>query len=266
MKRYKLLLITLLAAIMLAGCSGATSTPSAEDAMLDVYTAVALTFAAQANTVATSPISTQIAAQTLTPFPTATTFTYPTATLPSYSVVTGCYSSAYVSDVTIEDGMEISPGESFVKTWKLQNTGSCAWDNDFLLTFYSGEDMDGENTVIAEYVASGSTVEVSVTLTAPDDDGTYTGYWILADRSGTAFGSTFYVQIEVSSDLSTSTPTPTSTDITTDTTTSTLPPIPTETLTPAPTSTFTPTLTETPTVTALAAVLGGDATGSQLTR
>jgi hypothetical protein len=153
--------------------------------------------------------------------------------------------------------MEISPGESFVKTWKLQNTGSCAWDDDFLLTFYSGEDMDGENTVIAEYVASGSTAEVSVTLTAPDDDGTYTGYWILADSSGTAFGSTFYVQIEVSSDLSTSTPTPTSTDITTDTPTSTLTPIPTETLTPAPTSTFTPTLTETPTVTALAAVLGG---------
>jgi hypothetical protein len=249
-----LLLITLLAAIVLAGCSGATPTPSAEDAMMDVYTAVAMTFASQVNTAAASPTSTPVSTSTLTTFPTATAFTYPTATLPSYSVVTSCYSSAYVSDVTIEDGTEIAPGESFVKTWELQNTGSCAWDDDFLLTFYSGEDMDGEATEIDEYVASGSAAEVSVTLTAPETDGTYTGYWILADSSGTAFGTTFYVQIEVSSDLVTSTPTPTSTDSTVSTSTptmeptSTFTPVPTET--PTPTSTFTPTLTEMPNDTA----------------
>ena len=69
--------------------------------------------------------------------------------------------------------------------------------------------MDGEDTEIGEYVAPGDVGEVSVTLTTPDTDGTYTGYWILADSSGIAFGSTFYVQIVVSSGLPTSTPTPT---------------------------------------------------------
>lgn len=246
MNRYRLLLITLLAAIVLAGCSGATPTPSAEDAMMDVYTAVAMTFASQVNTAAASPTSTPVSTSTLTTFPTATAFTYPTATLPSYSVVTSCYSSAYVGDVTIEDGTEIAPGESFVKTWKLQNIGSCAWDDEYLLAFYSGDDMDGEDAVIDEYVASGSTVEVSITLTAPETDGTYTGYWILADSSGTVFGTTFYVEIVVSSDISTSTPTATSTDSTIGTSTPTT--VPTSTSTPVPTETLTPTPTETPTV------------------
>jgi len=229
--------------------------------MLDVYTAVALTFAAQANTVASSPTSMLVSTPTLNTFPTATTFTYPTATLPSYSVVTGCYGSAYISDVTIEDGKEIAPGESFVKTWKLQNIGSCAWDDEYLLAFYSGDDMDGEDAVIDEYVASGSTVEVSITLTAPETDGTYTGYWILADSSGTAFGTTFYVQIVVSSDLATSTPTATSTDSTISTPTpttaptSTSTPVPTESLTPTPTSTYTPVPSGTPSVNAPAAVV-----------
>jgi hypothetical protein len=139
-----------------------------------------------------------------------------------------------------------------VKTWELQNTGSCAWDDDFLLTFYSGEDMDGEATEIDEYVASGSAVEVSIALTAPETDGIYTGYWILADSSGSRFGTTFYVQIEVSSDLSTSTATPTSTDATISTSTSTIEPastftpVPTETPTSIPTNIYTPTPTETP--------------------
>jgi hypothetical protein len=155
--------------------------------------------------------------------------------------------------VTIEDGTEIASGESFVKTWKLQNTGSCAWDDDFLLTFYSGEDMDGEATVIDEYVASGDAVEVSVALTAPETDGAYTGYWVLADSSGTAFGTAFYVQIEVSGDLSTSTPIDASISTSTSTIepTSTSTPVPTETFTPTGTSTSIP--TETPTVTAPAA-------------
>lgn len=248
----QILSIVILLAFALSACA-ATVTPSSEEAMSDVYTAVALTFDAGLNAVA--------AQATFTPAPTSTFFSsptsittatmYPTATTLSSVPVDGCYRSAYVSDVTIEDGTEIAPGESFVKTWKLQNTGRCAWDNDYLLTFYGGDEMDGEDTTIDEYVASGNTAEVSVALTAPETDGTYTGYWILADSSGTAFGTVFYVQIVVSSDLvtptSTSTDTPTSTSTSTTIPTGTSTSVPTETPTQIPTGTSTPVPTDTST-------------------
>lgn len=127
-----------------------------------------------------------------------------------------------------------------MKTWRLKNTGGCAWDDDYLLTFYSGDDMDGEGTEIGQYVASGDTVDVSVTLAAPDTDGAYTGYWILTDDSETIFGATFYVQIVVSSDLATSTPTPTPTPTDSSTSTSTPTTAPSNTPTPVPTETSTP--------------------------
>jgi hypothetical protein len=245
MKRYKFLLITLIAAVLLAGCGDATPTASAEDAMVGVYTAVALTFNAQAGSPTAQSTSTPASAPTTTfPYSTPTLFSLATATLASsYSAAGTCYSAAYVSDVTYTDGTEIAPGESFVKTWELKNTGTCAWDEDFLLTFYSGDDMDGEDTEIGTYISSGDTVDVSVILISPDDDGTYTGYWMLADTSGNVFGERFYVQIAVSSDLSTSTPTATSTSEATSTSTPTS--VPTDTITPFPTETPVP--TETPT-------------------
>ncbi|MEW6404719.1 MAG: NBR1-Ig-like domain-containing protein [Chloroflexota bacterium] len=243
MKTYRTLIIVLLA-LAFGACGNATPTPTGEDAMHDVYTAAAMTFTAQANlTTAQStptpvPLPTSFASPTL--FSSATTF--PTSTSYSSSASVGCYASAYVSDVTIADGTEIAPGESFTKTWELKNTGTCEWEDDYLLIFYSGQKMNGENAAIGESVASGSVVEVSVTLTAPDTDGTYTGYWSLANSSGAAFGSTFYVQIVVSSDLTTSTPTSTSTDSSTSTSTpttapsSTPSPIPSETPIPTPVS------------------------------
>jgi hypothetical protein len=90
--------------------------------------------------------------------------------------------------------------------------------------------MDGSTTTIDTSVAPGEQVKVSVDLTAPDDEGTYTGYWILANEAESTFGVHVYVQIVVSDDASTLTPT-----VTTEANTST----PTSTAIPA-TSTFTP--------------------------
>jgi len=240
MKPYRILIVLLLM-LALGACGNATPLPTDEDALFDVYTAVAMTFAVQSNSIAAQSTPTLAPPPTsfASPIPPSTINAYPTGTSYSYTAIpNGCYSSAYLSDVTIDDGTEVAPGELFVKTWRLKNTGGCAWDDDYLLIFYSGDDMDGEGTEIGQYVASSDTVDVSVTLAAPDTDGAYTGYWILADDSETIFGATFYVQIVVSSDLATSTPTPTSTDSSTSTSTPTT--APSNTPTPVPTETSTP--------------------------
>ena len=125
---------------------------------------------------------------------------------PTVISVSSCNDSAYVSDVTIPDNTVMAPGASFVKTWALQNIGTCTWDTSFKLVFVSGDQMGSASTNLASSVAPSQQVQVSVSLTAPTTAGTYKGYWRLADDTGTGFGESVTVVIVVSSSL-TSTPT-----------------------------------------------------------
>ena len=60
--------------------------------------------------------------------------------------------------------------------------------------------MDGETTEIDQDVFSGSVGDISVSLVAPDTEGTYIGYWKMADSDGNVFGQWVYVMIVVSDD------------------------------------------------------------------
>ena len=100
----------------------------------------------------------------------------------------------------------MAPGATFVKTWALQNTGSCTWDTSYKLVFISGDQMGGASTNLTASVAPSQQVHVSVSLTAPSTAGTYTGYWRLADDQGNGFGGSVTVVIVVSGTF-TSTPT-----------------------------------------------------------
>ena len=134
------------------------------------------------------------ATQTSTPAPTATqaaaTATYvPITAVPVTSVPVLCDRADFIADVTIPDNTVITPGASFVKTWRLRNSGSCTWSTSYRLVFDSGNAMSGPATVsLPTSVAPGQTVDVSVTLTAPSSSGTYQGFWKLQNASGVRFG------------------------------------------------------------------------------
>lgn len=135
---------------------------------------------------------------TATPIP-ATSTPLPTATAVSY-----CDWVSFVKDVTIADGTKFMPGETFTKTWRLKNRGTCTWTADYMLVFTSGEPMGGTTAVrLPGNVAPGQAVDVSVTLTAPAKRGHYLGYWMLRNASGVLFGygdranQAFYVDINV---------------------------------------------------------------------
>jgi len=108
-----------------------------------------------------------------------------------------CENSAYIEDASIPDGTVLAPGEIFVKSWVLENTGFCTWKDSYMLMFYEGDPMSGQNTEINKTIASGRQAKISIELTAPNSEGTYTGYWIMANQYGTPFGMPFYVQIIV---------------------------------------------------------------------
>ncbi len=106
-----------------------------------------------------------------------------------------CLSAAFVTDVTVPDGTHFENGETFVKTWRLRNNGSCPWPEDTVLAFVSGAQMGGPATVAVGEVEIGQTVDISVTLTAPAEDGTFTGRWVLRAGGGDIRGSEVTVMI-----------------------------------------------------------------------
>jgi hypothetical protein len=115
-----------------------------------------------------------------------------------------CNLATFVKDVSIPDGTLLDPSDDFTKTWRLKNVGSCTWTTDYDLVFRSGDQMDGKNAIaLTKSVKPGETVDLSVSLTAPDDSGEYTGYWALRDGNGRIFGigpngdKAFWVNIEV---------------------------------------------------------------------
>lgn len=143
------------------------------------YTQIALLTPSVTNT----PLATSTPMATATPAVTATAGTGGTG-----GAATGCDAGAFVADVTVTDGEEIAAGTAFTKTWSVQNSGTCDWSTSYLLIFSSGDQMGGPtSTPLSQSVPVGTTSNVSVTLTAPSQAGDYTGYWAVANASGTAF-------------------------------------------------------------------------------
>lgn len=238
--------------LALSACGGGGTPTPTQVSISSVYTEVAQTMTAQAAEITSTgtpmPTGTPTVAMTPTVTPTLAT------SLPiSTSALGKCDNSTYVSDVTFPDNTLVLPGQTMVKTWKVQNAGSCAWNTSYSLVFVSGTQMGGVTTNISAPVNPGYQINVSVTLTAPTTTGTYTGYWILSNAGGTKFGASLYITIVVSNSAPTLTPTtgPTATGTiytrtptpgNTATPTRTSPPA---TLTNTPVTPTTPTVTET---------------------
>jgi len=144
----------------------------------------------------------------------------------------------------------MQPGQSFTKTWRLVNNGTCKWTRLYAVVFFSGNSMSAhQSNYLNAEVLPGQSIDVSVEFIAPSEPGTYQSNWMLQSQNGDLFGlgpngdAPFWVRIqvvEVASPTFTQTPTPTSTP----TTTGTISPSPTETETATPT--LTPSSSTTP--------------------
>jgi hypothetical protein len=125
----------------------------------------------------------------------------------------------------------MSPGQTFTKVWRLVNSGTCNWTQNYSIALFSGEAMGAPSGVaLPKAVAPGQSVDISVDLVAPNTPGTYQGNWKLRNAANTWFGigpngaSPFWVRIVVEGGT-TGTGTPTTTTA------------PGSTVTPTPTGT-----------------------------
>jgi len=181
--------LLLASVLLLSACGGsgeeATPTLSAEQ----IQTQAVETFAAYMTATA-GAMPTETPTPTETQAPTATATPAVTNTAAATAVPTStCYGLTFVSDVTIPDNTNMTPGQQFTKTWRVRNSGSCAWDSGFKFNFTGGEAMGGS----------------SVSLTAPSSAGTYRGNWRMTTSTGTYFGDEVYVLIVVGSSTATAT-------------------------------------------------------------
>jgi hypothetical protein len=169
-----------------------------------IYTAAAQTVQAQLTEVHQPPAT----AVSQTPAPPGVSTPTPTVALltttPGGSQ-SSCDLAKFDQDVTYPDNSDVAPGATFVKTWRLQNAGTCTWTPDYSLVFAGGDALGAPASLplTSGPVAPGDKIDVSVTLKAPDAGGSYRGEWKLRNASNQVFGvgsdgsKPFWVQISV---------------------------------------------------------------------
>jgi len=91
---------------------------------------------------------------------------------------------------------------------EIKNTGTCTWDDNYLVAYISGSTMSQQPgywiVPQGQLVSPGQTLDVSVGMTSPVENGNYASYWGLKKSDGGfmpiqggANGNSFFVKIKV---------------------------------------------------------------------
>lgn len=159
---------------------------------------------------ADTPVPSNFITATLPPtkagyVPPTITFTPAITLTPTFAVTIdpNCRDSAVLDrDVTIPDGTQMKPGETFTKTWEFINNGTCPWYG-YTIKFAAGDQMNAPLSAPIPETLVKERVQVSVELTAPAQNGSFIGYFTINDPSGKdvpiGIEKTFWVKINVGS-------------------------------------------------------------------
>ena len=204
--KLKLTITVLFLALLLAACGGGASTQASEPTpdVAVVRTSAAGTVVSQF-TLTAAAFTPTILLPTDTSVPDATA----TATLPVVAQVTNlsgtpealCDSLTFnpaTVDVNVPDNTPMTPGQDFIKTWKVKNNGACEWGPGYVLAYAGYEDqMSGQFVALTDVVLPGEEVDVSVQFKAPSDAGTYLSAWQMRNPAGITFEEIIFVKILV---------------------------------------------------------------------
>src|SRR3990172_12179714 len=216
MKTTALMTALMIAGLFISACGGGDADATPTMAAQEIKTMAVATFSSGLT-------QTALAAPTDTPTPTSTVTPLVIATLANVtplgtSFVTpkptaGCYSMSYVNDVSIPDNTPMTPGQTFTKTWKIKNSGTCAWDTGFNFAFTGGDAMSGATHTLPQSVPANTEIDCPVNMTAPSTAGAIRGNWRMSTATGQFFGDEVYLVIIVGGGAATpstpsATPTP----------------------------------------------------------
>lgn len=227
MKKHPFLVIVALAAILIcAGCSSETPLPTPTALPVRTSTPGIPPVPSSTPTAGNTPTPTVLPSPTSLPPSTASpTVLLPSATLAAFTPTGTAVPSAtpspktcsdiaaFSEDITIPDGTLLRAGDTFTKTWRVRNAGTCTWDG-YGVVYAGGEAMNSAMSTPLQQTEPGAYVDISLRLQAPLRGGAYTGYWQFMDAAGQTFGLGFegigLLWIQINVDYSAATPTPAS--------------------------------------------------------
>lgn len=186
----------LLGSLALSACA---PTDTSENSSAVFTEAAQIAFKALTETAAAAPptsTATEVA-PTATPTPSSTPTaegTLPTSTPSATRGASGgnvnapCLRASFELE-TIPDGTEFYAGETFTKTWRLKNTGTCTWTAAFNAIWVQGDLMEADSVVpfTTKDIFPGEYAMISVNMKVPAA-GHYKGYWMLRSADGIVFG------------------------------------------------------------------------------
>ena len=151
------------------------------------------------------PVSVITTVPTLTVFPTKTSSPIPTATTPTtliptkitltstpaYPAQNGSDAATFLNE-TYPDQSILTPGEQFIKTWKIKNNGTNSWNTGYSLVLDAtpqNESLGSPREIhFPQDTPPGGTAILSVPLIAPTTPGVYSVFWKLQNNRGETFG------------------------------------------------------------------------------
>jgi hypothetical protein len=175
-----------------AACSGPTAQSNSNNALSEPTQVVVrilnldLALTAFPTQTLVPPLATQVPMilPSATPLPAVISQNATLAPTPS------CINRAeFVKHLTINDNTALEAGQSFMKAWRIKNAGTCIWTTDYVLIFYSGDEMGAPHSLsLFRPVQPGETIDLQIPMTAPLNGATVTGNWVMQDASGNIFG------------------------------------------------------------------------------
>lgn len=209
----RLLISFLVVPLIFTACTPVQSAPTPDTSL--IQTSAASTVIANFTLTASVPTETPLPALTTAPAPleTQTPATPVTAVVDTPTLLPGGVTATQALcdhytfnpgtiDVNVPDGTQMTPGQQFVKTWKIKNDGICTWGAGYKVV-YAGyfDQMSGVAQPINGVIGPGQEVEISVQFKAPTKAGEYVSAWTMQNANGIRFfgpqAKPFYVKIVV---------------------------------------------------------------------
>jgi len=104
----------------------------------------------------------------------------------------------FLENVTIPERSTVSPNQTLIKTWRLQNAGTKDWPEGTKLIFIRGDrSMSTEEEFPVPPCKVGQTVEVSAVVVTPSVAGRHTAIFRLADNDRMPFGPRLWCDIVI---------------------------------------------------------------------
>lgn len=122
--------------------------------------------------------------------------TIPT-TVPTLSPEECVNNLTFIADLTVPDNSTFNYGETIVKQWLVENSGTCNWDSSYRLRHTNGASLNAPEEIALYPARAGTQAAIQIIFTAPFTADFFVSEWQAFDGNGVAFGDPIFIKINV---------------------------------------------------------------------